>query len=44
MSYGAAKSELLTKNTVLRRVQGAFRYKFRIGLDVNKVVNGNPCE
>jgi hypothetical protein len=41
MSYGVAGSELLTENTVLRRVQGAMSYKFRIGLDVNKEVNGN---
>jgi len=41
MSYGVAESELLTENTVLRRVQGAMSYEFRIGLDVNKEVNGN---
>ena len=41
MSYGVAKSELLTENTVLRRVRGAMNYKFRIGLAVNKGVNGN---
>ena len=40
-SYGAAESELLTDNTVLKRVQGAMSYKFRTGLDVNKEVNGN---
>ena len=42
MSYGVAESELLTDDTVLRRVQGAMSYKFRIRLDVNKEVNGNP--
>ena len=42
MSYGVAGSELLTEDTVLRRVQGAMSYKFRTGLDVNKEVNGNP--
>ncbi len=41
MSFGVTGSELLTKNTVLSRVQGAMSYKFRIGLDVNKEVNGN---
>ena len=40
MSYGVAESELLTEDTVLRRVQGAMSYKFRMG--VNKEVNGNP--
>ena len=38
MSYGVAESELLTEDTVLRRVQGAMSYKFRTGLDVNKEV------
>ena len=28
MSYGVAESELLTEETVLRRVQGAMSYKF----------------
>jgi hypothetical protein len=42
MSYGVAESELLTEETVRRRVQGAISYKFRTGLDVNKEVNGNP--
>ena len=42
MSYGVAESELLTEDTVLRRVQGAMSYKFRTRLDVNKEVNGNP--
>ena len=42
MSYGVAESELLTEDTVLRRVQGAMSYKFRTGLDVNKEVTGNP--
>ena len=42
MSYGVAESELLTEDTVLRRVQEAISYKLRIGLDVNKEVNGNP--
>ena len=42
MSYGVAESELLTKNTVLRRVQEAMSYKFRTRLDVNKELNGNP--
>ena len=41
MSHGVAGSELLTENTVLRRGQGALSYKFRIGLDVNKEVDGN---
>ena len=41
MSYGVAESELLTEDTVLRRVQGAMSYKFRAGRDVNKEVNGN---
>jgi hypothetical protein len=39
--YGVAESELLAEITVLRRVQGTMSYKFRIGLDVNKEVNGN---
>ena len=42
MSYGVAESELLTEETVLRRVQRAMSYKFRTGLDVNKEVNSNP--
>ena len=42
MSYGVAESELLTEDTVLRRVQGTISYKFRTRLDVNKEVNGNP--
>jgi hypothetical protein len=41
MSYGVAESELLTEDTVLRRVPGAMSYKFRPELDVNKEVNGN---
>ena len=41
MSYGVVESELLTEDTVLRRVQGAISYKFRTRLDVNKEVNGN---
>ena len=44
MSYGVAESDLLTEATVLRRVQGALNYKFRIELDVNKEVNGNSLE
>jgi hypothetical protein len=44
MSYGVAESELVTEETVLRRVQGAISYKFRTGLDVNKEVNGNPSD
>jgi hypothetical protein len=44
MSYGVAESELLTENTLLMRVQGAMSYKLRIGLDVNKEVNGNALE
>ena len=44
MSYGVAESELLTEETVLRRVQGAISYKFRTGLDVIKEVNGNPSD
>ena len=42
MSYGVADSELLTDDAVLRRVQGAWGYKFRTGLDVHKEVNGKP--
>ena len=42
MSYGLAESELLTEDTVLRRMQGAMSYKFPVRLDVNKEVNGNP--
>jgi hypothetical protein len=42
MSYGMAESELLTEDTVLRRVQGAMSYKFQTRLDVNNEVNGNP--
>jgi hypothetical protein len=41
MSYGVADSELLTENTVLRRVQGGTSYKVLTGLDVSKEVNGN---
>jgi len=41
MSYGVIESELLTEDTVLRRVQGAISYKVPTGLDVNNVVNGN---
>ena len=41
MSYGVAESELLTEDTVLRRVQGAMSYKFRAGMEVNKEVSGN---
>jgi hypothetical protein len=36
-----AKSELLTDNAVLKRVQGEMSYHFRTGLDANKEVNGN---
>jgi hypothetical protein len=42
MSYGVAKSELLTKDAVLSRVQGAMSYKFRTGLDSYREVNDNP--
>jgi hypothetical protein len=42
MSYGVAESELLTEDTVLRRVRGGMSYKFRTLLDVNEEVNGNP--
>jgi hypothetical protein len=42
MSYGVAESELLTEDTVLRRVRGAMSYKCRTRLDVNREVNGNP--
>ncbi len=42
MSYGVADSELLAEDTVLMRVQGALRYKFGAGLEVNKEGNGNP--
>jgi hypothetical protein len=41
MSYGVAESELLTEDTVLRRVQGAMNYKFRAGLDVNSELKGS---
>jgi hypothetical protein len=41
MSYGVAKSEWLTEDTVLRRMQGAMSYKFRIELDANNEVKGN---
>jgi hypothetical protein len=43
MSQGADESELLTEEAALRRLQGAVSYKFRTGLDLNKVANGNPC-
>jgi hypothetical protein len=36
MSYGVAESELVTEDTVLRRMQGAMSYKFRTGLDVTR--------
>jgi hypothetical protein len=36
MSYGVAESQLLTEDTVPRRVQGAMSYKFRTELHVNK--------
>jgi hypothetical protein len=42
VSCGLGESELLTEDTVLRRVQGAMCYKFRTGLDFNREVNGNP--
>ena len=42
MSYGVTESELLTEDTVLRRVQGALSYEFRTGLDFNKEVTGSP--
>jgi hypothetical protein len=35
MSYGVA-SQLLTEKAVLRRVQGAMKYEFRIGLGVTR--------
>jgi hypothetical protein len=45
MSYGVAGSDLLTEDTVLRRVQGAMSYKMRTGMDFklhfNREVNGN---
>ena len=44
MNYSMAESELLTEDTVLRRVEGALSYKFRTGLDVSKEVNGNAGE
>ena len=33
---------LLTEDTVLRRMQVAMSYRFRIRLDVYKEANGNP--
>jgi hypothetical protein len=36
------QSELLTEDTVPRRVQGAMSYKFRTGLEVNDEVKGDP--
>jgi hypothetical protein len=46
MIYGVAESDLLTEDTVLRRVQGAMSYKVRTGMDFNlyfnRKVNGNP--
>ena len=41
MSYGVAESELLTEDTVLRRVQGAMSYKFRTGRGVNNEAKGD---
>jgi hypothetical protein len=35
-----AESELMTEDTLLRRVQGATSCKFRTELEVNKVVKG----
>ena len=40
-SYGMAKSELLTEDTVLRWMQVAMSYKFRTGLGVNNELRGN---
>ena len=42
MSYGMAESELLTEDTVLRRVHAAMSYKLRTRPELNKEVNGNP--
>jgi hypothetical protein len=42
MRCGVVASELLTEDTVLRRVQRPMSYKFRARLDVNEEVNGNP--
>jgi hypothetical protein len=44
IGYDVAASELLTEDTVLRRVQGAMSYKSRTRPDVSKEVNGNPWE
>jgi hypothetical protein len=41
MNSGAAKSQSLTEDTVLRRVQGAMSYKFWTGLEVSTGVNAN---
>jgi len=41
ISYGVAESELLTEDTVLRRVQGAMSYKFRTGRGVNNEAKGD---
>jgi hypothetical protein len=41
-SYGVAESELLTEDTVLKRMQGAMSYEFRTGLHISKEVNGKP--
>jgi hypothetical protein len=38
MSYGVAESELLTEDTVLRRVQEAMSCHFRTKLEVNNEV------
>jgi hypothetical protein len=41
MSYGSAESELLTEDTVLRRMQGAMSYKFRTRPDVDNELGIN---
>jgi hypothetical protein len=42
MSYGVAESELLAKDAVLRRMQGAMGYKFWTGVGVKNKVKGEP--
>jgi hypothetical protein len=41
MSYGIAESELLTEDTVLRRMQGAMSYKLRTRPDVDNELGIN---
>jgi hypothetical protein len=35
-------AELLTEDTLARRMHGGMSYGFRMRLDVNKEANGNP--